>query len=63
MSVAPITKEDESPQQAQLSAQENSAGAAKEALMILGVDRKPEEGVVKMLMDSEGILAASVVRL
>ena len=59
MSVAPITHDENvAPSQTV-----TSNGTTNEALMILGVDRKPDDAVVKSLIESEGILDASVVEL
>lgn len=56
MSVAPITIDANPPPQ-------GDGTGANEALMILGVDRKPDAAVVKTLIESEGILDASVIAL
>lgn len=57
MSVAPITIDENTPPQ------ESNGSGANEALMILGVDPRPDAAVLKTLIESEGILDASVIAL
>ena len=70
MSVAPITHDENTATSAKenlklepSSGPSTPGGTTNEALMILGVDRKPDDNVVKSLIDSEGILDATVVEL
>lgn len=64
MSVAPLTKdENEPPSHQAASAQAEPSSKANEALMILGMDKQPDESVVKSLIESEGVLDASVLEL
>ena len=72
MSVAPITHDENvAPSRYETLSQPEEAssgtstpnGTTNEALMILGVDRKPADEVVKSLIESEGILDATVVEL
>lgn len=55
--------ENEAPPHQAASAQERPTSKANEALMILGMDKQPDESVVKSLVEAEGVLDASVLEL
>ncbi|WEW58181.1 phosphoglycerate dehydrogenase [Emydomyces testavorans] len=67
MSVAPVSQkliqEDAAKEQGQKVYDDNGNDANKEALMILGVDRPVSEDVVTTLVNSGGVLSASLVSL